>query len=544
MNLPTRDEFLKNADKGLLRPLYFMREMPRFDPSLAFAALLEDKNPFLLESARVNPVTGRYSFMGSEPFMSLKCKGNRVEITRDGKRSVASRPPLAKLRELVTSCRVEGIPGLPPFTGGCVGFISYDFVRNFEQIPAVAKDDLGIPDAQFIFVDLLLAFDNIDKKLFVIGTPGAAETGLGFSAPESDKWPELYDKMIERMRALEGKILSREGGGRCRNSAPGAVKTSDKRPANFRRGSEPGECADAGFERSGAGPVAGQPVAADRSATAGRPVAVPLMSKEDYERMVRRAKEYIAAGDIFQANLSQRLMADVSGIHPYDIYRVLREVNPSPFACYLDLPEVKIISSSPERLVRLESSRVDTRPIAGTRPRGRDKNGDNAMRSELLLNEKERAEHIMLIDLERNDMGRVCDYGSVHVDELMVTEDYSHVIHIVSNVTGKLADGKDAFDVIRATFPGGTITGVPKVRCMEIIDELEPVARGPYTGSVGYIGYNGNMDFNIIIRTFVIKDNKAYVQVGAGIVADSDPEREYYETLHKAEALIKTLERL
>ncbi len=187
---------------------------------------------------------------------------------------------------------------------------------------------------------------------------------------------------------------------------------------------------------------------------------------------------------------------------------------------------------------------MDTRPIAGTRPRGRDMDGDEAMRSELLLNEKERAEHIMLIDLERNDMGRICDYGTVHVDELMVTEDYSHVIHIVSNVTGRLAEGKDAFDVIRATFPGGTITGVPKVRCMEIIDELEPVARGPYTGSVGYIGYNGNMDLNIIIRTFVIKNNKAYVQVGAGIVADSDPEREYYETLNKAEALVKTLERL
>ncbi len=523
MNLPSKDEFLKNADKGLLRPLYFMREMPDFNPSRAFVALLEDREPFLLESARVNPVAGRYSFMGSEPFMSLKCKGNQVEITRDGKRSVASRPPLMKLREIVSSCQVEGISGLPPFTGGCIGFFSYDFVHNFEQIPALAKDDLNIPDAYFIFVDLLLSFDNIEKKLFITGIPGAAETGLGYSAPERDKWPELYDKMLERMRALEEKILSRGGGKLCNNSAHGAAKAADNRPADF---------------RLGAGPATGLPVAADR------PVAVPLTSKDDYKQMVGRAKEYIAAGDIFQANLSQRLMADVSGIRPYDIYRVLREVNPSPFACYLDFPEVKIISSSPERLVRLENGRVDTRPIAGTRPRGRDLNGDNAMRSELLLNEKERAEHIMLIDLERNDIGRVCDYGSVHVDELMVTEDYSHVIHIVSNVTGRLAKGKDAFDVIRATFPGGTITGVPKVRCMEIIDELEPVARGPYTGSVGYIGYNGNMDFNIIIRTFVVKDNKAYVQVGAGIVADSDPEREYYETLHKAEALIKTLERL
>ncbi len=516
MSLTSRDEFIKNADKGLLKPLYFMRDMPHFNPAHAFAALLDDRNPFLLESARVNPGTGRYSFMGSDPFMSLKCKGNNIEITRDGKRSVATRPPLIKLRELISGANVniEKTQGLPPFTGGCVGFISYDFVRKFEQIPALAKDDLGIPDAYFIFVDLLLAFDNIEKKLFIIGTPGIAETGLGFSAPESGKWPELYDKMVERMRALEEKILSREGGEICNNPAPGAAEYAWNSPADF------------------------------PAARSGARTAIPLISKDDYEQMVRRAKEYIAAGDIFQANLSQRLMADVEGIHPYDIYRVLREVNPSPFACYLDFPEVKIISSSPERLVRLENGRVDTRPIAGTRPRGKDENSDNAMRSELLLNEKERAEHIMLIDLERNDIGRVCDYGSVHVDELMVTEDYSHVIHIVSNVTGTLAEGKDAFDVIRATFPGGTITGVPKVRCMEIIDELEPVARGPYTGSVGYIGYNGNMDFNIIIRTFVVKDNKAYVQVGAGIVADSDPEREYYETLHKAEALIKTLERL
>jgi len=272
--------------------------------------------------------------------------------------------------------------------------------------------------------------------------------------------------------------------------------------------------------------------------------AEPLIPKEAYEQMVVRAKEYIAAGDIFQANLSQRLSADVTGIDPWDIYSVLRQVNPSPFASFMEFPDLKIASSSPERLVRVLDGVVDTRPIAGTRPRGKDSPGDEAMRSELLLNRKERAEHIMLIDLERNDLGRVCDYGSVRVDELMVTEDYSHVIHIVSNVTGTLAKGKDAFDVIRATFPGGTITGVPKVRCMEIIDELEPVARGPYTGSAGYISYSGDMDLNIIIRTFVIKDGRAHVQVGAGIVADSDPEREYHETLQKAEALIKTLERL
>jgi aminodeoxychorismate synthase component I len=347
-----------------------------------------------------------------------------------------------------------------------------------------------------MFVDTLAAYDHINGKLWLIANPGAADRKLGYVLPEPEEWADAYDHAVGRLDAMSKEIFEET------NSSENVIK-----------------------------PVRGIK-------------AEPLIPKEAYERMVVRAKDYIAAGDIFQANLSQRLSADVSGIEPWDIYAMLREVNPSPFASFMEFPDIKIASSSPERLVRVLDGVVDTRPIAGTRPRGKDSPGDDAMRSELLLNEKERAEHIMLIDLERNDLGRVCDYGSVRVDELMVTEDYSHVIHIVSNVTGTLAKGKDAFDVIRATFPGGTITGVPKVRCMQIIDELEPVARGPYTGSIGYISYTGDMDLNIIIRTFVIKDNRAYVQVGAGIVADSDPEREYYETLHKAEALIKTLEKL
>jgi len=266
------------------------------------------------------------------------------------------------------------------------------------------------------------------------------------------------------------------------------------------------------------------------------------MPKQDYVDIVRKAKEYIAAGDIFQANLSQRVSADIMRKSPWNLYRILRSINPSPFAAYIDCGDYQIVSSSPERLIRIRDRIIETRPIAGTRPRGRDKKEDALMRSELLLNEKERAEHIMLIDLERNDLGRVSAYGTVSVDELMITEDYSHVIHIVSNITGTLAHEKDCFDAIRALFPGGTITGVPKVRCMEIIDELEPLRRGPYTGAIGYVGFSGTMDFNIIIRTFVIKNETAYVQAGAGIVADSEPEREYLETLKKAEALIKALE--
>ena len=257
--------------------------------------------------------------------------------------------------------------------------------------------------------------------------------------------------------------------------------------------------------------------------------------------MVIRCKEYISAGDIYQANLSQRFSASIGGTNALNLYKILRTVNPSPFAAYLDFGDLQLASSSPERLIRLREGVADTRPIAGTRRRGSDKAEMRELSKELLTSEKERAEHIMLLDLERNDLGKVCSYGSVVVDEIMVVEDYSHVIHIVSNVRGKLAPGKDAFDLVRAVFPGGTITGVPKVRCMEIIDELEPVARGLYTGSMGYFSNSGDMDMNIIIRTFVVKDGIAYLQVGAGIVADSDPEAEYRETIEKAEALKKAL---
>ncbi|MFC1549316.1 anthranilate synthase component I family protein [Nitrospirota bacterium] len=267
------------------------------------------------------------------------------------------------------------------------------------------------------------------------------------------------------------------------------------------------------------------------------------VSGQQYMNMVRRAKKYITEGDIFQANLSLRLSAHIGDTDPWQLYLTLREINPSPFAGYLDFGEYVIASSSPERLVRVKDGEIDTRPIAGTRPRGESAGEDDRIRKDLLLNEKERAEHIMLIDLERNDLGRVCDYGSVSVDELMITEDYSHVMHIVSNVRGRLAKGKDMLDAIRAAFPGGTITGVPKVHCMEIIDEIEDLRRGPYTGSFGYMGYSGNMDMNIVIRTFTIKNRIATVQAGAGIVADSDPEHEYREALKKAEALIRTLEK-
>ncbi|WP_040333880.1 anthranilate synthase component I family protein [Candidatus Magnetobacterium casense] len=497
---PDKPAFLAAVTNGSIPALY--RELTYRRPSLYYAALRQ-KNSFILESVRGSVNTARYSFIGFEPYMTVKAKGSLVEVQKDGKRSLSSKDPLTKLRELIGGYKQRISDTLPPFQGGAVGLLSYDLVRCIEDIPNTAIDDLNIPLLHFFMIDRLIAVDHVREMAWLIVCPGIRQDGPVFNAAKID-WSRQYDEtadFINNMASfLEGKLSD-------------VASTDTIKPAP--------EC--------------------------HRTIEIiHETTKERYMGMVGRTLEYIGAGDIFQANLSQRLSARIGDTDPWQIYTLLSRVNPSPFACFLDFGDYQIVSSSPERLVRVMAESdgvlvVDTRPIAGTRPRGKDVGEDEAQRSALLLNEKERAEHIMLIDLERNDLGRVCRYGTVGVDELMITEDYSHVIHIVSNVRGVLNSGKDCIDVIRAVFPGGTITGVPKVRCMQIIDELEPVARGPYTGSVGYIGFAQNMDINIIIRSFVVKDGYAYVQAGAGIVADSDPEREYYETLSKAEALIKTL---
>lgn len=486
---PSKKEFIKNAAAGGISPVY--AEMELLPPRQAFERI-ESPFSFLFESIKGPEKIARYSFMGAAPFMVFRVRDGSVEMTRKGERLGSSGHPLKKLRELLSAYTVSAPEGLPPFTGGAAGMISYDFVKYLERLHMTAAGDLGIPDAHFMLFDTVVAFDHKLQKTFLISCPGAEEVVCG-DIEAAGNWDSLYDRACEKISALHEKIMS-----------PSPVKAP----------------------------------AAKRS-----PVQIKHeMGKAYYMDIVKRAKEYIRAGDIFQANLSQRVSADIGDTSAWEIYKVLSGINPSPFAAYLDMGEYHIASSSPERLVKVDGRTVETRPIAGTRPRGADAEADRQMTADLLLNEKERAEHLMLIDLERNDLGRISDYSSVEVDELMITEEYSHVIHIVSNVKGAIVKDKDCIDVIRATFPGGTITGVPKVRCMEIIDELEPVARGPYTGSAGYIGFSGNMDLNIIIRTFVIKDGIAYVQAGAGIVADSDPEKEYYETLKKAEALIKTLE--
>jgi len=480
-------------DPSIFRCQPIFREISFQNPFAAYSKVRAESS-LLFESLKGPEQISRYSFIGIEPYLIFKAKNGLIEIDFLGRKTISYGKPLQRLRQLVNAVSHDPVEGLPPFQGGAAGMFSYDFVRYFENLPSIAEDDLTIPDAHFFMFDRVIAFDLKKKKCWIIICPGARDILPGFSdiSKSQEELDKEARKHIERIALLieqDSELVPREAG---RKTVAIFAETD----------------------------------------------------MEQYMAMVQRAKEYIAAGDIFQANLSLRLSADIGDTDPLIVYEILREVNPSPFSAYLDFGDYQIVSSSPERLVRVNGRAVDTRPIAGTRPRGKDIQGDDEMKAELLLNEKERAEHIMLIDLERNDMGKVCDYGSVHVDELMTTEQYSHVIHIVSNVSGTLANGMDCFDVIKATFPGGTITGVPKVRCMEIIDELEQRRRGPYTGSIGYIGHNANMDLNIIIRTFLVKEGKAYVQAGAGIVADSEPEREYYESLKKAEALINTLQML
>ena len=457
------------------------KEIPWINPFDAFVQIKRDEPSFILESLGMSTKTSRYSFIGTRPRVLITSNNNSITISNNSQNQSLGGDPLETMRYYLMKKGVLNIHGLPPFIGGAVGYFGYDMVRLFENLQHKPCDDLKLPDIVFMIIDIVVAFDHKERRGWIVSV--------------IDEDNNNADECIELMSDLEGMINK------------------------------------------------GRNLLYQGSRSHGLRIKMASnLTRKDYINMVRQCKEYISSGDIFQANLSQRLSVYIKDIDPLNIYRVLREVNPSPFSAFIDTGDMQIVSSSPERLARLSNGMVETRPIAGTRPRGRNQLENRILAEELLASDKERAEHIMLVDLERNDIGRVCRYGSITVDEFMVLESYSHVTHIVSNVTGELVSGKDVFDLIKAVFPGGTITGVPKIRCMEIIDELEPTARGPYTGSLGYISYSGDMDLNIIIRTFIIKDRWAHVQVGAGIVADSDPEKEYRETLYKAEALLKTLE--
>jgi len=483
---PTREEFLEMARQGNTIPVYRTLLSDHLTPVLAFNKLLdEDGQGFLLESVVGLERVARYTFLGVRPRETIRAWGRRVEV-QQGDRVTRSEcdDPLARLAQCLAAHKVVHHPdrsGLPRFTGGAVGYAGYDIIRRYENLPNVPKDDRGLPDMVFGFYDTMVIFDHVQKTVMVVSN---AILGDGEPVKAYDAARERIDAVCERLRR------------------PAPLKVEDMV-----------RCEE---------------------------VRLPFKSnfeRDDFLRAVEACKEYIRAGDIFQVVLSQRLRVE-SGAAPIDVYRALRVINPSPFMFYLKTKDVTLLGSSPEIMVRVEDGEITSRPLAGTRPRGATPEEDKRLEKELLADPKERAEHVMLVDLARNDVGRVAQYDTVRLSDVMHVERYSHVMHIVSNVTGRLRDGCTALDALRVSVPAGTVSGAPKVRAMEIIDEFEPTKRGPYAGAVGYVDYSGNMDTCIALRTMVLSGGVIDVQAGAGIVADSVPEREYEETLSKARALL------
>jgi anthranilate synthase component 1 len=478
---PTKTEFLSRARAGNLIPVSCDLMADLETPITVFMKLRDGGDAYLLESVEGGERFGRYSFIGVGPATRLRAYGREVEVSSPSGVRALDADPLDVARDLLSVYKPVVDPGLPPFFGGAVGYFGYDSARLWERLPNRPPDPLGLPDCYLVITDAVVVFDHVSHSLRVI--VNAHVNGDAAAAYRSAV--ETIERIHARLRA---PLMVPEPSGR--------VET----------------------------------------------MMDQQMSSADFIRAVERAREYVAAGDVFQVVLSRRFSAKAEGVDALDIYRSLRRVNPSPYLFFLDFDGVKIIGSSPELLVKLENGVVENRPLAGTRPRGLDDADDRRLEAELKADEKERAEHTMLVDLGRNDLGRVCRFGTVEVTELMSVERYSHVMHIVSNVQGRLDDGRDAFDVLRVCFPAGTVSGAPKIRAMEIIDELEPHSRGPYAGAVGFIGYSGNMEMAITIRTMFMAGGRVYMQAGAGIVADSVPEREYLETVNKAKALVRALE--
>ncbi|CAI8022207.1 Anthranilate synthase component 1 [Geodia barretti] len=429
-----------------------------------------------MESVEGGESVARYSFLGSRPRVIVESRGNEVKrrYLRDGRtETTESADPLSALRDVLQDVVPANIEGLPPFHGGFVGYLAYDAVRRFERLPESVEDSLGLPDAMFLLADSVLVFDRARNVIQVV---------VNASVPDASLADQAYDAAEAQIEATVSEIRA---------------------PLPYRLGLPGGE-------------------------------PVSNTSRERYLEMVRQAKDYVAAGDIIQVVPSQRFETPLT-VHPFDFYRALRVVNPSPYMYYLDFDGLVIAGASPEMMTRTEGGTIETRPIAGTRPRGRTPEEDVALAAELLADEKERAEHVMLVDLARNDIGRVASYGRVQVEDFMSIERYSHVMHIVSRVRGELRPDTDAFDALRATFPAGTLSGAPKIRAMEIIDELETERRGVYGGAVGYFSYSGASDTAIAIRTLVAKDGVGYFQAGGGVVAESDPASEYDESCRKAD---------
>jgi anthranilate synthase component 1 len=455
-------------------------------PISAYLRLRDLPSSFLLESVEGPEQGARFSVLGGDPRLVLECDGAEVRVLRPDGSVIERGRPLETLAQHLGRYRAVRDPELPPFTGGFLGYIAYDAVRLWERLPGRPPDDLGLPVFRLALMDTVVAFDHRRHTMRIVANAFLDQAGGGAEAAQA-RAHERIDEVLERLR-------------RPRPPEPPAVATSLAPRANW--------------------------------------------TPDAYCAAVERAQEHIRAGDIFQVILSQRFATPVPGLDPLAIYRALRVVNPSPYMFLLDTGAgATLVGSSPERLARLEDGRIEMRPLAGTRPRGRDRAEDEAHARALLADPKERAEHVMLVDLTRNDVGRVARYGSVEVSELLTIERYSHVMHLVSHVAGALAPGRLPWEVLQAVFPHGTVSGAPKVRAMEIIDKLEPVARGPYAGCVGYFGFDGSLNTAITIRTVVVRNGTAYVQAGAGIVYDSVPEREQEECVAKARALMAAIER-
>ncbi|MGO9394602.1 MAG: anthranilate synthase component I [Desulfobaccales bacterium] len=475
------------AGQGNLIPVYREILGDLETPVSAYKKLRGQGSSYLLESVEGGEKWGRFSFLGLNPSVLFQVQEGRVTIRRQGREEVllleAGADPFEYLRRLLADLRAMAAPGLPRFWGGLVGYLGYDMVRYIERLPDLTPPG-PMPEARLMLADNLLIFDNLRQTIKVMS--------LVLLNPEVS----LKSQYEGALQAIE--VLIERLGQPVPRSLPSLPRPSGSLSSN--------------------------------------------LTRENFEAMVVRAKEYIAAGDVIQVVLSQCFQTPLRH-DPLDLYRALRIINPSPYMFYLDHGDLQLVGASPEILVRLEEGRITYRPIAGTRPRGADEAADRELEAELLADPKERAEHLMLVDLGRNDVGRVAKIGSIRVPELFSIERYSHVMHIVSQVEGELAAGCDGLDVLRSTFPAGTVAGAPKVRAMEIIEELEPTRRGPYAGAVGYLGFGGNLDFCITIRSFAIHGGQVYLQVGAGIVADSDPGREYQETVNKGMALMQALER-
>jgi anthranilate synthase component 1 len=485
---PSFDEFAALAAGHTVVPVYRQLLGDSLTPVSAFCKIQEGDWAFLFESVVGGERLGRYSFLGSGPFLRFEAFDRRT-VTQVGKgpKQEGTHPdPLRKLEEILADYRAPHVAGLPRFCGGAVGYAGYDTVRYVEHLPNSPEDDRGLPDLSFAFYDRMVVFDHINKTVAAVAHAHIDPNSLRKSYDDACR---KVDRLVERLQ---------EG-------------------------------------------------VADLQLTdidTGGPVTLPAESnftREAFQAAVAKCKEYINAGDIFQVVLSQRFKARTQA-RPFDVYRALRAVNPSPFMVYVKAGPTTLVGASPEIMTRVEGDLVTIRPLAGTRRRGATPEEDKALADELIADPKERAEHIMLVDLGRNDVGRVAKFGSVQLSDLLTVERYSHVMHISSTVTGRLEPGKTAFDALRSCLPAGTLSGAPKVRAMQIIDELEPHRRGPYGGAIGYVDFTGNMDTCIALRTMVVQGQTAYVQAGAGLVADSDPEAEYQETVNKAKGLLRALE--